>query len=344
MKTVVITGATSGIGLETARILTGQGYSVIGIGHSAENCVMAKESILFRNPDAKIIFFTADLMQQREVIRAADEIAKHLDTECGGELYALINNAGCVRSWYMTTDEGYEQQFALNHLASFLLTHKLLACLKMANGLVIMTGSESHKRTKVRWNDIMLSRGYNPLFAYKQSKLCNILFAKGLNDRCASSGIRAYVVDPGLVKTDIGNKNTGSLVNLVWKIRKRFGVPPSVPAQTYAFLCGQAEKAEGLYYYLCKENKYSNSKKGGNNNDNFPYLRNHKSISFGIILIFFIRLIKHKEKHFFYLIPHLTNAIIHCTKFFTDMVCPRGHSGNNRATHFIHSSVERATA
>ncbi|MDD4124516.1 MAG: SDR family NAD(P)-dependent oxidoreductase [Eubacteriales bacterium] len=257
MKTVVITGVTSGIGLETARILTKQGYAVIGIGHSAENCNKARESILSGNPDAIIVFFAADLMQQREVLRVSDEIKAYLDTECGGELYALINNAGCVRSWYMTTNEGYEQQFALNHLAGFLLTHKLLPYLIKANGLVIMTGSESHKRTKVRWNDIMLSRGYNPLIAYKQSKLCNILYAKGLNDRYASSGVRAYVVDPGLVKTDIGNKNTGSLVNLVWTVRKRFGVPPSVPAETYAFLCGQNKKPEGLYYYLCKENKYS---------------------------------------------------------------------------------------
>ncbi len=279
MKTIVITGATSGIGLEVARILTRQGCFVIGIGHSEANCKQAKENILSENPDAKITYFSADLMQQREVLRAAEEIAACLTADCGGGLDALINNVGCVRSWYSTTDEGYEQQFALNHLAGFLLTYKLLPFLKKAGGRVIMTGSESHKGIKVHWEDIMLRRGYNPLTAYKQSKLCNLLFAKGFNDRFAASGvctrgvdfyggvrfqcfpaasgIRAYVVDPGLVNTDIGNKKTGTLVNFIWTLRKRHGVPPAVPAETYAFLCGQKEAPAGLYYHLCKESAYS---------------------------------------------------------------------------------------
>jgi len=279
MKTIVITGATSGIGLETARILTRQGFFVIGIGHSEETCRRAAEDLLSENPDAKIIYFSADLMQQREVLRVAEEIAARLSADCGGELYALINNAGCVRSWYSTTDEGYEQQFALNHLAGFLLTYELLPFLKKAGGRVIMTGSQSHKGIKMHWEDVMLHRRYNPLTAYKQSKLCNLLFAKGLNDRCAASGvcvrvvdfyggihfqrlpaasgIRAYVVDPGLVNTDIGNKKTGALVNFIWTLRKRHGVPPAVPAETYAFLCGQEEAPTGLYYHLCKESTYS---------------------------------------------------------------------------------------
>jgi NAD(P)-dependent dehydrogenase (short-subunit alcohol dehydrogenase family) len=257
MKTVVITGATSGIGLETVRLLTEEGFHVLGIGRSAMNCKRAKEHISSHNPNARIVFFQADLMQQRDVLRVAEDIMAYLDEKSGGQLHALINNAGCVRSWYMTTEEGYEQQFALNHLAGFLLTHKLLPALQKARGRVIMTGSASHKGIKIRWDDVMLRRRYNPLTAYKQSKLCNILFAKGLNDRFAHSGIRAYVVDPGLVKTDIGNKETGSLVNLIWSLRKRAGVPPEIPAKTYAFLCRQEPAPEGLYYRHCKEKKYS---------------------------------------------------------------------------------------
>jgi len=120
-----------------------------------------------------------------------------------------------------------------------------------------MTGSKSHKGIKVRWNDTMLSRGYNPLTAYKQSKLCDILFAKGFNDRYKNAGIKAYVVDPGLVKTDIGNKQTGSIVSLVWTLRKRYGTSPEVPAETFAFLCGADPAPEDLYYYNCRERKYS---------------------------------------------------------------------------------------
>jgi len=246
MKTVIITGATSGIGLETARLLANRGYRVLGVGHSENNCIRAEQQLFTENPSAQIAFYSADLMQQRQVLRVAEELSAELDRS-GGEFFALINNAGAVRSWYTTTEEGYEQQFALNHLAGFLLTAKLLPYLQKANGRVIMTGSDSHKGIKIHWDDVMLRRRYHPLTAYKQSKLCNILFAKGLNDR--NLGIRAYTVDPGLVKTDIGNKRTGGLVNLIWSLRKRSGVSPEIPAKTYLYLCEQDPAPTGLYYY-----------------------------------------------------------------------------------------------
>ena len=135
MYTIVITGASSGIGLETARVLTQKGFNVLGVARNEANCNRAKDMILSENPNAKISFFVADLMQQREVIRVAEEITSYLDQKCSGKLFALINNAGCVRSWYMTTEEGYEQQFALNHLAGFLLTYKLLPALEKARGV-----------------------------------------------------------------------------------------------------------------------------------------------------------------------------------------------------------------
>lgn len=257
MKAIVITGATSGIGLETARVFTDLGYLVIGIGHSEKNCEIARNDILTANPNAKITFYYADLMQRHETLRIAEEIKTYFEKNQSDELCALINNAGCVRSWYMTTEEGYEQQFALNHLAGFLLTHELLTLLKKWKGKILFTGSESHKGIKIRWDDVMFRRGYNPLTAYKQSKLCNILFAKGLNDRYNSYGVQAYVVDPGLVNTDIGNKKTGGIVNLVWTLRKRYGVSPAVPAKTYAFLCEQTIMPNELYYRDCAAASYS---------------------------------------------------------------------------------------
>jgi NAD(P)-dependent dehydrogenase (short-subunit alcohol dehydrogenase family) len=257
MNTIVVTGATSGIGLETVRILTEQGNRVIGIGHCEANCERAKTDILLQNPEAQITFLLADLMQEREVLRVAQEIAECLNAESDGELFALILNAGCIRSWYTTTEEGYEQQFALNHLAGFLLTYALLPNLQKSKGRVLITGSGSHKGIQVHWDDVMLRRRYNPLTAYKQSKLCNLLFAKALNNRYPRYGVRSYVVDPGLVNTDIGNKKTGMLVNLIWSLRKRHGVLPAVPARTYAFLCDRGYLPEGLYYYHCKEAAYS---------------------------------------------------------------------------------------
>ena len=127
----------------------------------------------------------------------------------------------------------------------------------------------------------MLSHRYNPLTAYKQSKLCNILFAKGLNDRYASTGIRAYVVDPGLVNTDIGNKETGGLVNLIWMLRKMHGVSPTIPAKTYGYLCEQETAPDGLYYYLCKEKIYSKQVTSKNANRLFELSERLCGIYFG---------------------------------------------------------------
>ena len=257
MKTIVITGATSGIGFETAKLLAAKGFCIIGIGRNEMRCTRAKAAILAAVPDAEVTYFTADLMQQREVNHVAALLTDYIISSCGGQLFALINNAGCARGRYMTTEDGYEQQFALNYLAGFLLTYRLLPLLRAANGRVIMTGSQSHKGSRVHWNDVMLSRHYNPLTAYKQSKLCSTLFAKGLNDRFAKLGVHAYVVDPGLVRTDIGNKDAGGLVNLVWSLRKLGGISPEIPARTYACLCETQDAPSGLYYYLCRERAYS---------------------------------------------------------------------------------------
>ena len=257
MKTAVITGASSGIGLAAAAELAQIGYRIIGIGHDKTRCEAAKAQLLARAPESNVTFLCGDLLHQREVERIAGETQSILQAEHENMLDVLINNAGCVRSWYTTTEEGYEQQFALNHLAAFLLTFRLLPQLKRADGKVIMTGSESHKHMRMHWNDPMLTRGYNPLMAYKQSKLANILFARGLNERYHGDGITAYVVDPGLVCTDIGCKNTGGLVDWIWSKRKKYGVQPEVPAKTYAYLCETKPSPRELYYHLCKPNSYS---------------------------------------------------------------------------------------
>lgn len=255
-KVIVITGATSGIGLETAKQLASDGFSVIGIGRNEKRCADAEKNISENAPQVKVYYFTADLFQQREVLRVAQLIQKTLDSEFDGKLFALINNAGCAESYYTTSEDGIERQFALNYLSAFLLTHELLPYLIKNQGRIIMTGSGSHKGIKVHWDDIMLTRGYNPLTAYKQSKLCGMLLAKGLNDRYKAQEINAYVVDPGLVNTDIGTK-AGNIVKFVWRFRKPFGVSPSVPAQTYSWICRQEMPPEELCYYNCLPRKYS---------------------------------------------------------------------------------------
>ena len=280
MNTVIITGATSGIGLAAARALLKQSFRVIGIGHSQINCTNAKAELLKEFPAADLTYYWGDLMQQREVKRIAECLAVHLKEHCEGRLHALINNAGCTRSWYTTTEEGYEQQFAVNHLAGFMLTHYMMPYLKNG-GRVIMTGSGSHKHMKIHWQDLMFQKRYHPLLAYKQSKLCNMLFAQSLNTLYAPFGIKAYVVDPGLVATDIGFKQTGGLVSLVWSIRKKQGVAPEVPAKTYAFLCSAQPPEDHLYYYLCKKAPYSKQVTAANADRLFALCEKLCNITFG---------------------------------------------------------------
>ncbi len=252
MKTAIITGATSGIGLAAAKQLCADGVRVIGIGRAQERCDAAREQILKTTPGADIRYLIADLAQQAEVSAVAKEAADILEAECGGRLDALILNAGGVRNWYTTTAEGYETQFALNHLSGFLLTARLLPLLQAAQGRVILTGSGSHKHMRVHWKDVMYKKHYNCLMAYKQSKLCNMLFAAELN-RWYAPQVRAYVVDPGLVNTEIGQKQTSGLVAWFWSKRGRHGTPPEVPARTYAHLVGAETPPEGLYFYNCAE-------------------------------------------------------------------------------------------
>lgn len=256
MKTVVVTGATSGIGYAVCAALLNNGYRVIGLGHSAENCTAARRRLLEINPAFEITYHFGDLMQQPEVRRLAGEISQDLE-KSGDTLQALVLNAGCVRSWYMTTGEGYEQQFALNHLSGFLLTHELLGKLLEGGGRLLLTSSGSHKLMRVNWQDIMYQKRYRPLMAYKQSKLCNMLFAYALAERFAGSGLRAYGVDPGLVATEIGCKNTGRLVAFVWKRRKKHGVKPEIPAQVYLELISRETAPCGLYVGVTGEKAYS---------------------------------------------------------------------------------------
>ena len=257
MKTIIVTGASSGIGFAVCKALLRQKYKVIGIGHSELNCKKAVDSLKELYPASDISFLCGDLMQQTEIKRLAERLSQILIDDCGGELDVLINNAGCVRSWYTTTEDGYEQQFALNHLAGFRLSHYLLPYLKKAGGRILFTSSNSHKMMKMRWKDPMFQQRYSPLMAYKQSKLCNVLTAFSLNERYNDDGIRAYAIDPGLVKTDIGNKQTGGLVDFIWRMRKRFGTDADIPARTYLYLCMHSEHPDGLYYYNSNIKKHS---------------------------------------------------------------------------------------
>ena len=195
-KTFVLTGATSGIGLAVANLLAERGAFLIGVGRSTARCAEVESHLRSTHPHAQIEYCVADLSLQEQVRRLAEEIRLKLQSHQAKTLEGLINNAGTFTYQISLTSEMFEMQWAVNHLAPFLLTHELLSLLRAApGGRVVTVSSGSHYNTRLKWKDLQLKNGYNPLLAYKQSKLANVLFTAELNRRLgnqfSSAGFRS---------------------------------------------------------------------------------------------------------------------------------------------------------
>jgi NAD(P)-dependent dehydrogenase (short-subunit alcohol dehydrogenase family) len=254
-KIVVITGATSGIGLAAAKGVASEGHLVIGVARSKEKAQTAKQSITTIFPQAKLEYHIADLSSQSEVRGLAKSILSSLKNMEKEHIDVLINNAGAVTSWLTLTEDGYELQFAVNHLAPFLLTNLLLPWINRSpTGRILTVSSGSHYRTRIHWKDVMLRRRYNTLRAYKQSKLANVLFTYELNRKLGQdSTTKAYAIDPGLVNTKIGTKGTSGLVNWFWNKRRQKGVLPEIAAESIIHLACRkyVPESESWYWKGC---------------------------------------------------------------------------------------------
>ncbi len=237
-KTFVITGATSGIGLAAAKLLAEQSAFLIGVGRSAERCAQVESELRFTYPQAQVAYCVADLSLQKQVRMLGADIRAKLAEYQRKYLDGLINNAGTFTYWMTITSEGFEMQWAVNHLAPFLLSHELLPLLQAApEARVVTVSSGSHYHTRLKWNDIQLRDAYNCLLAYKQTKLANVLFTAEFNRRLGrQSTLRAFAADPGLVNTDMGLKANPRLARWFWALRRRAGVRPEQSARGVVYL------------------------------------------------------------------------------------------------------------
>jgi len=236
-KSILVTGATSGIGYQTALDLVREGAFVIGVGRDRLRCELASNSIRQACPGARVEYLIADLASQKQVRGLAEQVNELLAGWESEKLDTLVNNAGLYSSARRMTEDGVELTFAVNHLAPFLLTHLLLPALsRSVDGRVLTVSSNSHYHARVDPAHVHDPRIYIGLWTYGVSKLCNVLFSAEFNRRSDHASLRAWVVDPGLVNTDIALKDGGVLSSLVWRVRQKQGTSPGVPSRTILHL------------------------------------------------------------------------------------------------------------
>ena len=253
-KVCVVTGATSGIGYETALALARLGAIVVGVGRSPERCEAARAAIRSAGEAEgaahDVVYEPADLGSLAEVRSLAGRIrarARRLDV--------LVNNAGAFTARRRIGPDGLELQLAVNVLAPFLLTHELAGLLAAApEARVITLSSGSHRGARLRHLDPPRRGRYSGLGTYEATKAACILWSYELARRLGpGSTIRTYAVDPGLVNTDMGLKDASPLVRVVWLLRRRQGTPPREGARTSVHLASApgAGSPTGRYWKEC---------------------------------------------------------------------------------------------
>jgi NAD(P)-dependent dehydrogenase (short-subunit alcohol dehydrogenase family) len=253
-KTVVVTGANSGIGFETAASLAVMGARVVLTARNADKGRTAVAAIGARaGGEASVQLVVFDLGDLSSVRRGAAEILEHAPT-----LDVLVNNAGLVLSERVETVDGYEATFAINHLGPFLLTNLLLDRLRASGASRIVTvASTAHTsaRKGIPFDDLQSEGSYRGMRVYGESKLANILFTLELARRLAGTGVTANALHPGTVRTGYGaDGDARGFLAFGIKIASPFFLSPAKGARTSVYLASSAavEGVSGQYFVKCK--------------------------------------------------------------------------------------------
>jgi len=201
-KTILVTGATDGIGLETARQLVGLGHRVIVHGRRPERIAAAVQA-LSRGARHEVGHVQGDLAELASVRRMASELAAR-----GTPLDVLVNNAGVYMNDPRLTADGFEATFGVNHVAPFLLTHLLVPTLASTGARVINVSSIAHTRGRLDASTWRTLVGFDPYGAYAQSKLANVLMTVALQRRLPAH-VATFSLHPGVVSTKLLTEGFG---------------------------------------------------------------------------------------------------------------------------------------
>jgi NAD(P)-dependent dehydrogenase (short-subunit alcohol dehydrogenase family) len=241
----LITGATSGIGKATAMGLANMGASVVMVGRDRGRGEAAMAEIKEMSGNASVDLMLADVSSQEEIRRLADEFK-----EAYPRLDVLINNAGVIRSKRITTADGIEMTFAVNHLAYFLFTNLLLDVLKAsAPSRIVNVSSGDHSNATIDFDDLQGENGYKGAKAYSQSKLATVLFTYELARRLEGTGVTANCLHPGVVGTNLGSGVSGVFGFMVRALTPLM-LSPEKGAETSIYLASspEVESLSGRYF------------------------------------------------------------------------------------------------
>ena len=244
-ETVLVTGATRGIGRATAVGLAAMGAHLAITGRDARRTEDAAAEIRAAG-GGPVDVFVADLSSQSEIRRLADELLAGLP-----RIDVLVNNVGGYWNSRHITADGLEHTFALNHLASFLLTALLLGRLKQsAPARVVTVASNVHAGGRIDFDDLQGSQSYSGGRAYSQSKLANVLFSYELARRLAATSVTANALHPGLVRTSFGAEDPAGSQRLFTPILRPFMKAPAKGAATSIHLASarDLERVTGCYF------------------------------------------------------------------------------------------------
>jgi retinol dehydrogenase-14 len=256
-QTVLVTGATGGIGKATAIALARLGARVGIVGRDPSRTKTAAAEITAAAGHPAVDAFVADMSSQAEVRRLAGEVLSTYP-----ELQVLVNNVGGFWATRRLTADGLEHTFAVNHLAPFLLTELLLDRLKAsAPARIVTVSSGQHTMGRLNFDDLQGERDYSGGRAYSQSKLANVMFTYELARRLEGTGVTATVLHPGVVRTGFAAEDPTPLFKVFLPLIRPLLKSPERGAATSVYLASspEVEGVTGRYFVNRKQAKTSKS-------------------------------------------------------------------------------------